>query len=249
MRDIGKNIKALRIQKNITQDALAQKLFVTRQTVSNYETGKSRPDVEMLAKLAEVLETDANTIIYGPAPAAGKAPLYRLMTGCAIIIALMLLRKIIVPHINAFTASSFLMAGRMLIYGLLDPILWLISGWTLASMLTMALKRGPLHGRWVPYVRRVLAVVLILWLVISLAYILPWSLDDYLYWAKLRGYWEENGSGKHWVRISLPMLEWMEPVGHPVLKISVYYPWILGCLGIGLCLCGFPHRRKRESEQ
>ena len=40
MRDIGKNIRDLRIRSNMTQDELAQKLFVTRQTVSNYETGK-----------------------------------------------------------------------------------------------------------------------------------------------------------------------------------------------------------------
>lgn len=247
MRDIGKNIKALRIQQNMTQDELAEKLFVTRQTVSNYETGRSRPDVEMLAQIAEVLETDVNTMIYGPSPAPYKTPLYHLMTGCALIIALMLLRKIIVPHINVFTATNFLIAGRLLIYGLLDPILWLVSGWTLAQMLTMAVKKGPLQGRWVPYIRRVLAVVLILWLVISLAYILPWALDDYLHFARLRGYWEENGDIRNWVHIPLPMVKWMEPVGHPVLRISVYYPWALGCLGIGLCLCGFPGQRRQKS--
>ena len=48
MRDIGKNIRQLRIRRNMTQDDLARALFVTRQTVSNYETGKSRPDIEML---------------------------------------------------------------------------------------------------------------------------------------------------------------------------------------------------------
>lgn len=48
MRDIGKNIKALRKKKGMTQEALAEALFVTRQTVSNYETGRSRPDLDML---------------------------------------------------------------------------------------------------------------------------------------------------------------------------------------------------------
>jgi len=38
MRDIGKNIKLLREERNMTQDELAERLFVTRQTVSNYET-------------------------------------------------------------------------------------------------------------------------------------------------------------------------------------------------------------------
>lgn len=247
MRDIGKNIKNLRLQKNMTQDELAEKLFVTRQTISNYETGRSRPDVDMLAKIAEVLETDANTVIHGPAPASDKTPVYRLMTGCAIIIALVLLRKAIVPHINVFTATNFLIAGRMLIYGLLDPLFWFFSGWTLALILTMALKKGPLQGRWVPHLRRILAVILILWLVISLAYILPAALDDYLHFARLRGYWEENTYGKSWVHIPLPIVKWMEPVGHPVLKVNVYYPWFLALLGTALCFLGFPGQRRQKT--
>ena len=65
MRDIGKNIKDLRISKNLTQDELAEKLFVTRQTVSNYETGRTRPDIDSLMKISEVLETDIHTVLYG----------------------------------------------------------------------------------------------------------------------------------------------------------------------------------------
>ena len=65
MRDIGKNIRKLRESKGLTQDQLAEKLFVTRQTVSNYETGRTRPDVDMIVSIANVLETDANSVIYG----------------------------------------------------------------------------------------------------------------------------------------------------------------------------------------
>ena len=50
MRDIGKNIRSLRQKRNISQDQLAQTLHVTRQTTSNSESGRSRPDVEMLAE-------------------------------------------------------------------------------------------------------------------------------------------------------------------------------------------------------
>ena len=63
MRDIGKNIRYLRESKGLTQDQLAEKLFVTRQTVSNYETGRTRPDVDMIVSIANVLETDANTAV------------------------------------------------------------------------------------------------------------------------------------------------------------------------------------------
>lgn len=41
MADVGKNIRHLRIQKHMTQDELAERLFVSRQTVSHYETGDS----------------------------------------------------------------------------------------------------------------------------------------------------------------------------------------------------------------
>ena len=65
MRDISKNIRELRVRNNLTQDTLAEMLHVTRQTVSNYETGRSRPDVDMLVTMAEVFNTDVNSILYG----------------------------------------------------------------------------------------------------------------------------------------------------------------------------------------
>ena len=66
----------------MTQDELAQKLFVTRQTVSNYENGKSRPDVEMLDRIAQMLETDIVTLIYGPT--AKKIPGVVFACGAAV---------------------------------------------------------------------------------------------------------------------------------------------------------------------
>lgn len=148
MQDLGQNIRQLRTQKYMTQDELAERLFVTRQTVSNYETGRSRPDVEMLAKIAEVLETDANALLYGPAPAPEKAPVTFLATGGTLATALIVIRMVALPHANAFRAS-FSIWPVMLIYSLLDPLIFLTAGWTLTQMLTMALKKGPLKGRYV----------------------------------------------------------------------------------------------------
>ena len=74
MRDVGKNIKQIRLSKNMTQDSLADALYVTRQTVSNYENGRSRPDLDMLVRIAEIFDTDVNTLIYGPpVPESKKA--------------------------------------------------------------------------------------------------------------------------------------------------------------------------------
>ena len=65
MRDIGKNIRAARVRRGLTQEELAERLHVSRQTVSNYETGRSRPDVEMLLRAAEQLGVDVQVLLYG----------------------------------------------------------------------------------------------------------------------------------------------------------------------------------------
>ena len=50
--NIGKRIKALRKNKNITQDELAEVLNISPQSVSKWETGNSIPDVELLPIIA-----------------------------------------------------------------------------------------------------------------------------------------------------------------------------------------------------
>ena len=79
MANVGKNIRLIRKQKNMTQDTLAELLYVSRQTVSNYETGRSNPDIDMLVKIAEVLQTDVNILIFGfPVPLSRKREYIKL---------------------------------------------------------------------------------------------------------------------------------------------------------------------------
>ncbi len=66
---VSKNLSVLRKRANFTQDALAEKLHVTRQAVSNWETGKCQPDVETLTALSEALGCDITELIYGAKPA------------------------------------------------------------------------------------------------------------------------------------------------------------------------------------
>ena len=62
---VGKNIKKLRSEKGITQEQLAERLHVTRQAVSNWETDKTQPDIETLSVLAECFEITVEELIYG----------------------------------------------------------------------------------------------------------------------------------------------------------------------------------------
>lgn len=52
----SENLKTARTQKGMSQEILAQRLNVVRQTVSKWEQGLSVPDAEMLTKLSEILE-------------------------------------------------------------------------------------------------------------------------------------------------------------------------------------------------
>lgn len=60
---LNENIKTIRKAKGLSQEELAIKLNVVRQTVSKWEHGLSVPDSEMLVSLSEVLETPVSTLL------------------------------------------------------------------------------------------------------------------------------------------------------------------------------------------
>lgn len=60
---LKENIKAIRKAKGLSQEELAVKINVVRQTVSKWEQGLSVPDSELLLSLSEVLETPVSTLL------------------------------------------------------------------------------------------------------------------------------------------------------------------------------------------
>lgn len=61
--NIGIRIKKYREKQNISQEELALKIFVSRQTISNWENNKSYPDINSLIMLSEIFNVslDENT--------------------------------------------------------------------------------------------------------------------------------------------------------------------------------------------
>lgn len=62
---LNENIKVIRKSKGLSQQELATKLNVVRQTISKWEQGLSVPDSEMLIALSEALETPVSTLLGG----------------------------------------------------------------------------------------------------------------------------------------------------------------------------------------
>lgn len=60
---LNENMKAIRKSKGLSQQELAVKLNVVRQTISKWEQGLSVPDADMLISISEVLETPVSTLL------------------------------------------------------------------------------------------------------------------------------------------------------------------------------------------
>lgn len=60
---LNENIKSLRKSKGLSQEELAVKLNVVRQTISKWEKGLSVPDSDMLISISEVFETPVSTLL------------------------------------------------------------------------------------------------------------------------------------------------------------------------------------------
>ena len=62
---ISNNLRQLRLNSGLTQEQVAEKIGVTRQALSSYESGRTRPDIDMLLRLSEVYGTDIDGVVYG----------------------------------------------------------------------------------------------------------------------------------------------------------------------------------------
>lgn len=173
MRDIGKNIKELRQKKDLTQEEFAELLFVTRQTVSNYENGKTRPDVDMILKIAQVLDTDANTVFYGlPRPTEKKRAYRALISGAILLGSLVAIFLLLLP-LEASLQRRYIISLTLFLRALLAPVIALVFGWLLLHSLSLAAAFKSPQARWFPRAGRIVLCALCILLLFTLLFIFP----------------------------------------------------------------------------
>lgn len=166
MRDIGANIRRARVRRKLTQDDLAQTVHTTRQTISNYETGRSCPDVETLQRLADALGVELTELLDGaPSADARRAALRRL---CLMgTVALMLAGLWI--YLHAICLRQYQRGGMAPLAAMLitEPLLLCALAWTLLQALRMVTRLRPRRGA--PWVRPLVRVLFGLCLAILVA--------------------------------------------------------------------------------
>ena len=224
MRDISKNIKQLRIKKKMTQDELAEVLFVTRQTVSNYETGKSRPDVDMLVSIAAALDTDVNTVIYGE-PADEGIRCRKLKVSAAVIlpVVLLLLSEMLFAkgkELAVYTMNATL--GHTCLF-ILRPVALLVTGWCVMYVLSYALRFKPIDKKYTKWLRVGVGIICLFFVLYSGLYVLD-----------MMG-----------VKLNIGVENCPGLTAFLIRILLIFYdtPWIFPILGAALWTFGFPKKK------
>lgn len=166
MRDIGANIRRARTRRHLTQDDLAQTVHTTRQTISNYETGHSRPDVETLQRLADALGVELTELLDGaPSADARRAALRRVcIMGAVTLILAGLWAYLHAVCLRQYQRGDMVPLAAMLIT---EPLLLCALAWTLLQALRMVTRLRP--RRCAPWVRPLVRVLFGLCLAILVA--------------------------------------------------------------------------------
>ena len=63
--EIGRKLKEVRMKSNLTQEQVAEKLFVSRQTISNWENEKTYPDIISIIRLSDLYSISLDELLKG----------------------------------------------------------------------------------------------------------------------------------------------------------------------------------------
>lgn len=182
---IGRNCRRLRQRAGLTQEELAERLHVTRQAVSAWETEKNRLDAETLVALAEALGADVQELLYGPG--AVQAPFARyqrrylvcVVLSAAVVIAWLIMEVTLKPYLARQAAQTLIPYPGMAYFLIVPPLGVLGLGCLIPSLASLW---ADIRVRSMP-VRRVLLVLGLLALCCYLVW-MTWYLGlwpDFLY--------------------------------------------------------------------
>lgn len=125
--EVGNRIREERERLGISQEGLAQQIFVSRQTVSNWETGKTYPDVQSLLLLSNLFDVSVDSLVKGDVEAMAKTvenyelERYKIrasMTAAVVLIVIGAVMLVILTAQGAgFESPLYILANVVLVLG------------------------------------------------------------------------------------------------------------------------------------
>ena len=126
-------LKKLRMDKGLSQQALAEKMYVTNGTVSRWESGRRLPDAVTISRLSDVLDTDVNVLLNAAAQ-SDETPIVIMvddnrviLNGCLPIIEEVIPNAVVTGFIDPSKAVEYAKSNRVSL-AFLDIEMGTISG-------------------------------------------------------------------------------------------------------------------------
>ena len=171
---IGNNIKKFREMNHMTQDDLANRLFVTRQTISNYENERSRPDLDMLVKIADALNVDIKDIIYGKDSIYQKIVKKHLLYGIIVLLALVLIIYIVSNlNVSNYMEIQINLWNKITLF----PLVCIVCGWCSIQLFQICFQIRTYSFRFMKISKYMLWILSIFWLFVV---IIPVVFDAFI---------------------------------------------------------------------
>lgn len=161
---IPQNIRSQRIAQGMTQEDLAAKVFTTRQTISNYETGKSMPDYEMIGKIAAALGVDAEALLYDTSNRRKRIRLWGTAFGTAF---LFILVRSLGPMLNKYGSPTILTYTNGY-WMVIVPATSCVLGWFFVRFYELYIHKRKLHIRHAKTILILLVLFLAIWFLAAL---------------------------------------------------------------------------------
>lgn len=128
---ISEVLKDKRTEQQLTQEQLAEKIFVSKKTISNWETGKTTPDLESLILLSEVFAISLDELIKGDQEMVKRMDEKMKKGGFFPIVIFLIAGLVVLPIIYHLfpndVSASFLFFGYLLIIFVI-AVLFIVSG-------------------------------------------------------------------------------------------------------------------------
>ena len=232
MRDIGRNIKELRRAQKLTQEELAERLHVTRQTVSNYENGRTRPDIDMLLDIASALDTDANALLYGTPQMEDRRREWRkFAVAIGMFLTVYASYLVLQPISIDLMSRKYVNSLNMLLASVAKPLYMLIMGWLVMQGAGL-LGARPLRWRRGKYLRLGI-LTLIIFVAVYLFPLMVYHIIGLIWYIK-----DIHGG------MSFPDIPVYTALADRIWRTVVLKPYLYAFLGAVLWLLGFPQKKK-----
>ena len=222
MTNLPDNIRTYRKKQHLSQEALAKKLYVTRQTISNYENGKTEPDLNMIKRIADVLNVDMHELIQNQSTV--RVPKIKLAGLILLVIMTGMWAFMSLKSLELSRSTYRISWGFIVFWPFAASILFVGIGYLMGSVLTDSriLKRIEMPG-WLHKMLIGLTSVICVGLMIVL---IMFSIY----------YWMESGGGR--ISPSTEYLYWNQ-IRADVMMLFSFHPILYGIFPVLGLFCSY----------